>query len=135
MLIEFFRKGEILILSDNAVALSHVRDYISREATAKNVLLTMNADVTWESTASILRRVHPQLVNLIQQSQRKALSFALEEALTDQLAVDSTTDWMAPEFRDILQTVKENQPTNNRYTVEEYQSTFERISLFPGAAH
>lgn len=95
----------------------------------------MSADVTWEATTALLHRIHPQLVDLIRQRQHNSLSIALEEAVTDQLAVDSTADWMTPEFRDILQTVKENQPTNNRYTVEEYQSTFEKCWSFPGAMH
>ncbi len=90
----------------------------------------MNADVSWPATALLLRRVHPKLVDLIHRRQQSALSLAIEEAATDQLALDATADWMTTEFRDILQTVKENHPSNNRYSVEEYQSIAETDFLF-----
>ena len=103
-------------------ALSYVRDFISGEATNRNVSLTMNAEVNWEATALLLQRIHPQLVELIRRRQQSTLSLAIEEAATDQLALDATADWMTAEFRDIIQAGKESHPSNNRYTVEEYQS-------------
>ena len=126
LLIGSLRRGEIVFLSDNVVALSHVRDFISREATTKSVQLTMNAVVTWEATEILLHHVHPQLLDLIHRRQRNTLALALQEAATDQLALDATSDedWMTTEFRDIVLAAKENQPSNHQYTtVEQYQST------------
>ena len=125
-LIGSFRRGEIVFLSDNVVALSHVRDFISKEATTKSIQLTMNAEVTWEATEILLHHVHPLLLDMIHRRQRNALALALKEAATDQLALsDGDADWMTTEFRDIVQADKENQPSNNHQytTVEQYQST------------
>lgn len=133
------RRGEIVFLSDNVVALSHVRDFISTEATTKSIQLTMNAEVTWEATEILLHHVHPQLLDLIHRRQRTALALALQEAATDQLALDATgdADWMTAELRDIVLAAKENQPSNHQHTtVEQYQSTTSMLPKdflsFPG---
>ncbi|KAI9565490.1 hypothetical protein GHT06_009282 [Daphnia sinensis] len=117
-----YRRGEIMFLSDNAVVLSYVRDFISREATAKSVPLAMNADMTWEATKTLLQQVYSQLLNLTHLHRANVLALALEEAATDQLAQDVTDDWMTPEFQDIVRTAKENQPSNNIYPVKEYRN-------------
>ncbi|EFX79859.1 hypothetical protein DAPPUDRAFT_197260 [Daphnia pulex] len=120
-----YRRGEIVFLSDNVVALSLCRDFISREATTKSIQLAMNAEVTWEATEILLHHVHPQLLDLIHRRQRTALALALQEAATDQLALDATgdADWMTAELRDIVLAAKENQPSNHQHTtVEQYQN-------------
>lgn len=108
-----------MFFSDNAVALSLVRDFISREATAKSVPLVINAAMTWEATKILLYQVHSQLLNLTHLRRVNMLALALEEAATDQLALDVSADWMTTEFQDIVRTAKENHPSNN--TIEEYQ--------------
>lgn len=111
--------------------MSHVRDFISREATAKNLQLAINANVNWQATIQVLRRVHPQLVNLIRRNQQSILGAALEEALTDQLALDGNTDWMTPEFRNILLTTKETPSVNDQHSIEDYQSIENKTLYFP----
>lgn len=120
-----------MFLSDNAVALSYVRDFISREATAKSVPLVMNADMTWEATKILLQQVYSQLLNLTHLHRANVLALALEEAATDQLAQDATDDWMTAEFQDIVRAAKEKQPFNNIYPVEEYQSIISQTSFLP----
>lgn len=113
----------MVFLSDNVVALSHVRDFISREATTKNLQLSINASITSDVTVHLLRRLHPQLVDLVRQRQQRALSAALEETLTDQLASDGNADWMTAEFCNVHLTAKENQANfNGHHSVEDYQS-------------
>ena len=130
-----YRRGQVDFLSDNAVALSYVREFISREATSvKNIQLSIIAGSAGggggeqEATADLVRRLHPRLTELAGRKDRAVLCAALREAATDQLAQDSSStvsDWMTEEFRTILQTcsLPEDEDPRAADTFHELQST------------
>lgn len=108
-----YRRGQMVFLSDNPVALSHVREFVSREATSvKNIQLSItagsggrNKEEDAVTAGELVRRIHPRLTEMICRKDRSILCAALKEAATDQLAQDSSSsDWMTEEFRTILQT-------------------------------
>lgn len=120
------RRGEVIFESDNVVGLSHVREFISREATVRNVQLGISAEVKWDNTCLLVERIHPQLMDMIHRRQQSVLATALKEALTDQLAQDpNSSEWMTEEFRTILQTADRQEGVEDSSgSIEELQSLF-----------
>ena len=120
-LIYWFRRGELIIYSDNIVSLSHMREFISVDATKRNIQLSIHADVSRVSTTTLLDRVHRKLLELVSQQDQITLSKALQDAVTEQLAQDSAEDWITEQFRHILEKPKEENISHQ--TIEQHRST------------
>ena len=121
-----FRRGEVVVYSDNIVALSHVREFISGDATKRNIQLTIHADVSKVSTTTLVHRIHQKIVQLVSQRNQNALSAALKEAVTEQLSQDAE-GWMSKQFHHLLASSKEEKISSQ--TIEQYRSTFLERSI------
>ena len=53
--------------SDNIGALALIKEFISSEATVKNIQLSIVTNVCNEASVDIVRRIHPQLLQLTRQ--------------------------------------------------------------------
>ena len=60
-------KGKAVFQSDNIGALSLIKEFISSEATVKNIQLNIATNICNEASLAVVRRVHPQLLDLIRQ--------------------------------------------------------------------
>lgn len=64
---DVFRKGKAVFQSDNIGALAFVKEFISSEATVKNIQLSITMSVCNEASIAVVRRIHPQLLHLTRQ--------------------------------------------------------------------
>lgn len=103
------RKGEILFCSDNLMVLLLLREFISREATAKNIHFNMSFDMSSESTGNVVQSIHADLTTKVLRLKQQKLAEILEESITDQKSSNDTTSWMSDGLQQIYRANKDCQ--------------------------
>ncbi|XP_014678211.1 PREDICTED: Bardet-Biedl syndrome 7 protein homolog [Priapulus caudatus] len=94
-----YRKGEAVFRSDNVSTISILKDFITKEATARKIHLEINYEVSDDSVSHVLATIHPKLEHQL----ALAKKVRLVEALRELAAHDADADaYLAAEYRAIL---------------------------------
>ncbi|KAJ7326996.1 hypothetical protein JRQ81_016755 [Phrynocephalus forsythii] len=109
-----YRKGEGYFRSDNISTISILKDVLSKEATKRKINLNISCDINEVSVNHTLKLIHPKLEYQLMLAKKVELIDALKELQ----AHEGNTDFLIPEYRNILkeaeQLLKEHkkQPTS-----------------------
>lgn len=105
VLVGRYSKGFATFKSDSITTISVLKDLITQEATARKISVAINVDVKNESFPRFLELMHPKLEfqhSLTQQVR-------MVEPLREVQLQEGDTDFLSPDFRDILQHASEIQ--------------------------
>jgi len=98
-----YKKAEARFRSDNISTISILKDFMTKEATAKKIALKINYDVTDDSIHHTLHLLHPKLDKQLLLAKKMQLLPALQDLATH----EGNTAFLAPEYQDILKNADE----------------------------
>eukprot|EP00050_Salpingoeca_kvevrii_P000694 m.154063 g.154063 ORF g.154063 m.154063 type:complete len:700 (-) comp10185_c0_seq1:1038-3137(-) len=100
-----YRQGEATFRSDNLTTISILKDIMTREATSKNIPLSINTDINDDSVPHTLMLLHPKLEHQLLLSKKVKLIGALKELEVQ----EGSREALGPQFSDILEHADELQ--------------------------
>jgi len=95
----FYKKGEAVFKSDSMYTLSILKDFISREATARKSKFNISVTLKDESVSGVLDMIHPLVEYQFALSSKVKLIGALMELKLN----EPDTNFLSPSYADILQ--------------------------------
>eukprot|EP00741_Cyanophora_paradoxa_P006490 tig00001003_g6283.t1 len=93
-----YKKGEASFRSDSLSTLAILKEFVSREATAKKISVRPSFDIKEESVPHVLRLLHPR----VEYQRGLALKVRLIEALKELSMHEEDTSYMTDEYKGIL---------------------------------
>lgn len=74
-----FSKGFITFLSDNVSTISIIKDFITREATKKSIMIEMSVNLSEASVSHMIGKIHPKIRALVKKKLNDRLFDAIKE--------------------------------------------------------
>ncbi|XP_046395383.1 Bardet-Biedl syndrome 7 protein homolog isoform X2 [Ischnura elegans] len=108
-----YSKGKAEFKSDNITTISILRDYISKEATKKNMTLEIICDINENSANELLERINPMLTACLSLKRKLLMIDALHEILDHN--PESNMDMLETEYKELLQEENEIRNEMNNY--------------------
>merc|ERR1740120_269667 len=105
MLYARYSKGSATFRSDSITTISVLKDLISREATARKIMINISVDVKDETFPRFLELIHPKLAYQHSLTQQVKLVEPLREVQLQ----EGETNFLAPELQMVLQHATEIQ--------------------------
>merc|ERR1740120_271978 len=105
MLYARYSKGSAVFKSDSITTISVLKDLISREATARKIMINISVDVRDETFPRFLELIHPKLA--FQHSLTQQVKMV--EPLREVQLQEGETNFLAPELQMVLQHATEIQ--------------------------
>ncbi|XP_064481512.1 Bardet-Biedl syndrome 7 protein homolog [Ornithodoros turicata] len=101
----YYRKGEAVFKSDNISTISILKDVLTKEATRKKISLDISCDINDDSIEHVLKLIHPKLEYQLILAKKVQLIDALKELSVH----EGNTDFLAPEYKGILEDAEQLQ--------------------------
>lgn len=98
-----YKKGEAVFKSDNISTISILKDVLTKEATKKKINLDISCDINEDSIVHILNLIHPKLEYQLVLAKKVQLI----DALKDLTVHEGNSDFLAPEYKAILENADE----------------------------
>lgn len=100
-----YRRGEATFQSDSVSAIAILKEVITKEATARKILVNLTFDINEDTVPGFLRLVHPKLDKQLALARKVELISSVEEIKMQ----ETDLSWLSPEYQEVLENTEQIQ--------------------------